>query len=86
MHINIHINNKVSDAISSVAVKYGATIKTNAEVTEIICENGRAAGARTADGTTYVAPVCMYVCMYVCMCTFHLTHPILLKFSSVLCI
>ena len=50
-----------------MAVKHGATIRTNAEVVEIVCERGRAVGARTADGNTFYAPVfsvCMHLCMY----------------------
>lgn len=63
----VRINNIVSDAICSVAVKHGATIRTNAEVVEIVCEHGRAVGARTADGNTFFAPVSINVSICVCI-------------------
>jgi phytoene dehydrogenase-like protein len=47
----------LSEAIAAVARRYGATIRTNAEVRTVLVRNGRAAGVVLADGTEVEARV-----------------------------
>ena len=45
-----------------MAVENGAVIRTNAEVTEILCDGGSAVGVRLADGLEYRAKTIVSNC------------------------
>ena len=53
---------KLAEALATMFQELGGTIETNAEVTKVLVENGKACGIETADGRSFTADAVVSAC------------------------